>query len=376
MKVALVHYWLTGMRGGEKVLEGLCEMFPDADIYTHILVRERLSEALRKRNIQTTFIDKLPLSRRYYQAYLPLMPLALEQLDLTSYDLIISSESGPAKGIIPRPDALHVCYCHTPMRYIWDMYSTYRKNAGLMARIAMPLLSHYLRGWDALSSNRVDHFIANSKFVAARIEKYYRREATVIHPPVETKRFQPSNSHQGYYLLAGQLTEYKKPDLAVEAFNKIGYQLYVIGDGEMFERLKQQAMPNIRMMGRVDDEELVKAYRNCRALVFPGIEDFGITPVEAMASGKPVIAYHKGGVAETVVENKTGIFFEEQTVDSLLLAIKLFEEREHQFDVHGIRMHAEQYDCAQFKKQMSVVLDGKLGKGIDAFVPKDTKRLA
>lgn len=323
-KVAIVHYWLVGMRGGEKVVEALCRLYPQADIFTHVLVPERTSAALRQHRITTSFIARLPFAPKLYQRYLPLMPLALEQLDLRGYDLIISSESGPAKGIIPPPGSLHVCYCHSPMRYIWNMFHEYRDRAGLVTRLLMPLLAHYIRNWDAVSASRVDHFIANSQTVAARIRRYYRRDAEVIFPPVDVDAFSvlPENEIGDFHLMAGELVRYKRPDLAVRAFNESGEKLVVIGGGEMLAELRRIARPNVTIMGPQPFDVLKDHYARCRALIFPGEEDFGIVPVEAMASGRPVIAFGRGGATETVVDGVTGVFFETQSVEAIRAAVE------------------------------------------------------
>ena len=242
MKVALVHYWLVNMAGGEKVLEALCRLYPQADIFTHVVDREKLLPRFRQHRISTTFIDSLPASRRLYKKYLPLMPHALEQLDLTDYDLVISSESGPAKGVITRPDCLHVCYCHTPMRYLWDNWPAYMRSTGRLSRLAMRLLLPSLRQWDFLSAQRVDHFVANSRHVARRIRKYWRREAAVVHPPVDTNAFTPRAEPGGeHYLCFGRLASYKRMDLAVEVCSRLGRPLVVAGDGEMMPQLRAKA---------------------------------------------------------------------------------------------------------------------------------------
>ena len=352
-KVAIIHYWLVNMRGGERVLEALCELYPEADIYTHVLDVEAISPFLGQRNIKTTFINRLPWAKKLYQAYLPLMPLALEQLDLRGYDLVISSESGPAKGVIVGPNTLHVCYCHSPMRYLWDMYSDYLKDASLPVRLLFPLLAHYLRIWDRHSSLGVDRFIANSAFVAQRIQKCYRREAEVIYPPVAVEEFYIAEEKDDYYLLFGQLVKYKRADLAIEAFNRLGIRLVVIGDGETLPKLKKMAKSNIQFLGK-QPFGLVKQYLSrCQALIFPGVEDFGIVPVEAMASGRPVIAFAEGGALETVVENVTGLFFHQQTPESLISAIEAFEQNRAQFDPKAIRRHAEGFSKELFKLRIA-----------------------
>jgi len=352
MKVALVHYWLVGMRGGEKVLEALCDLFPHADIFTHVYDPDAISDTITKHTIRTTFIQRLPFSKRLYKKYLPLMPLALEQLDLTGYDLVISSESGPAKGVITHPSAKHICYCHTPMRYLWDMYHRYRKEAGHVTSLLMPFFSHYLRLWDQTSASRVEHFIANSSHVAARIKKYYRREAQVIHPPVNTDDFYQVNETGEYYLFVGQLVGYKRAELAIQAFNVLKKPLVVIGEGEQYKKLQAMAGSNITLMGQQPFSVLQDYYARCKALIFPGEEDFGIIPVEAMASGRPVIAYKKGGALETVVDGKTGIFFDEQSVDALIDAVIRFEKIKHEFCPETIVSYAKKFDAKIFKKNI------------------------
>lgn len=353
MKVALIHYWLITMRGGEKVLEALCELYPDADIFTHVYDPSTMSAEIRKHKVNTTFINRLPKAKTMYQSYLPLMPMALEQLDLRDYDLVISSESGPAKGVITRPGALHICYCHTPMRYVWDMYHDYRSTAGLIKKLLMPPLIHYLRMWDLASAYRVDNFIANSEFVANRIRKHYRRDAEVIHPPVDVEYFNISEKIEDYYIMFGQLTRYKRADIAVQAFNKTGKQLIIIGDGEQKEKLERLAKPNISFVGWIPDSIKKEYFRKCKALIFPGIEDFGIVPVEVMASGRPVIAFAEGGAMETVKHRETGVLFNEQTPESLNLAIDWLEKHIGTFDPEKIADHARSFAKERFKKQFT-----------------------
>lgn len=354
MKVAIVHYWLVGMRGGEKVIEALCRMYPDADVFTHVYVPEAVSDEIKRHKVTTSFIGKLPRAAKLYQRYLPLMPLALEQLDLRGYDLIISSESGPAKGIVPPPGAMHICYCHSPMRYIWNMFHEYRNRSGLITRLVMPALAHYIRNWDSVSANRVDHFIANSETVAARLHRYYRRASTVIHPPVDVDAFEvlPDGLVEDYCLMVGELVGYKRPELAVEAFNRTGRRLVVIGGGEMLAELRRIAKPNVQVLGPQPFSVLRHYYSRCRALIFPGEEDFGIVPVEAMASGRPVIAFRRGGATETVVDGMTGVFFDEQSVDALIAA----EERARSiaWDSSEIAAYASHFSTAVFEKQMAL----------------------
>lgn len=353
MKVAIVHYWLVGMRGGEKVLEALSELYPDAVLITHVCDREQISDRLKGHEIRETFIAKLPGAKKHYQKYLPLMPLALELMDLQEFDLIISSESGPAKGIVPRPDALHVCYCHSPMRYIWDHYHVYRNGAGRLARMMMPLMSHKLRIWDVSTAARVDRFVSNSNFIAKRINKFYRRDADVIYPPVSTDEFAIADNVGDHYLIAGEMVGYKRADLAVEAFNQSGRKLVVVGDGEIRSELEKKAGDNITFLGRVPFAQLKEQFATCRALVFPGEEDFGIIPVEVMASGRPVIAYGRGGALDTVIEGKSGVLFDEQTIASLNDAIDRFEADSTLIgSPEEIREFAQGFDTSVFQKKM------------------------
>jgi glycosyltransferase involved in cell wall biosynthesis len=357
MKVAIIHYWLVGMRGGEKVIEALCEMYPQADIFTHVYVPEMVSDRIRQHRIIPTFINALPRAARMYKTYLPLMPLALEQLDLRGYDLVISSESGPSKGIIPPSDALHVCYCHTPMRYIWNMYHDYRDGAGRLTRLMMPPLAHYLRMWDVTSAARVDSFIANSTTVARRIRRYYGADSVVIHPPVDTNAFSavaPSELSDSY-LMAGELVSYKRPDLAVRAFNDMKLKLVVIGGGEMLDEVRRLAGPTVTVMGSQPFEVLKQHYARCRALIFPGEEDFGMVPVEAMASGRPVIAFGRGGATETVADGITGVFFAEQTVEAIVSAVKRLAAAD--IDSAKIAAHASQFGREPFFSKMRAHID-------------------
>ena len=360
LKVAIVHYWLVHMRGGEKVIEALCGLFPHADIFTHVYVPSAVSPLIRAHKVTTSFIGAVPLAPRLYKRLLPLMPMALEQLDLRGYDLIISSESGPAKGVVPPPGALHICYCHSPMRYIWNMYHDYRERTGFLTRAAMSPLAHYLRTWDAVSSMRVHHFVANSRTVSRRIAVYYRRESDVIFPPVDTAAFAPAapSAPADYYLMAGELVAYKRPDIAVKAFNVSGRRLVVVGGGEMLNALRRIASPNVTLLGPQPFDVLRRCYAECRALIFPAEEDFGIVPVEAMASGRPVIAFNKGGATETVVDGETGLFFADQTAEALNEAVERFEATE--FDPVRIRGHAAAFDIAVFQSRMRAYIDEKL----------------
>ncbi|HEU6438714.1 MAG TPA: glycosyltransferase [Nitratidesulfovibrio sp.] len=364
MKVAIIHYWFVGMRGGEKVVEALCRMYPQADIFTHVVDRTRLSRELLAHNIRTTFIGRLPGATRHYKKFLPLMPLALEQLDLRGYDLVISSESGPAKGVLTRADTPHVCYCHSPMRYLWDFYQDYLEEAGWFMRGMMRPWFHYLRMWDAVSAMRVDRCVANSRTVAARIRKHWRRDAVVVTPPVEVDAFAAAApappANDAPYLCLGQLVGYKRVDLAVRACTATNRPLVVAGEGEMRRALEAVAGPSVRFAGRLDDEAMRAIYASSRALLFPGEEDFGMVPVEAMASGRPVIAYGRGGALETVVDGETGLFFGEQSVDALVAALDRFEHAEHQFDPARIAAHARNFGEERFRAEFGAVVEEAL----------------
>ncbi|WP_156679497.1 glycosyltransferase [Sphingomonas profundi] len=361
-RVAIVHYWLVGMRGGERVLERLIHLFPQADIFTHVYVPERVSAAIRARPVRTSFIQRLPGAARHYQKYLPLMPMALEQLDLRGYDLVISSESGPAKGVIAAPDALHVCYCHSPMRYLWDHYHDYRESAGGLARAAMPWMFHRLRGWDVTSAARVDRFVANSGFIRQRIARAWRRDADIVHPPVAVDLFAPAAQRDAHYLWVGQMTPYKRADVALETFNRLGLPLLMIGEGEMLETLRRRARPNVTILPRVDLAGLTRAYARSRALIFTAEEDFGIVPVEAMASGTPVLAYGRGGARDSVVADVTGRFFDAQTADCLVDAVEALEQWLPHFDPLAAVAHARRFAPERFDEGMMRVIGAAAGQ--------------
>jgi glycosyltransferase involved in cell wall biosynthesis len=350
MKVALIHYWLVGMRGGEKVLEVLCELYPEADIFTLVANPEKLSPTIRKHKITTSFLQNMN-GVKNYQKMLPLMPMALESFDVTGYDLIISSEAGPAKGIIPGPDSMHVCYCHSPMRYIWDLYPQYYANAGKLTKFFMRLTTPWLRSWDVTTSLRVDHFIANSDYVGKRIKKFYRRDYDVIHPPVDAGRFSISATPGDYYICAGQITPYKKIEIAVEAFTRMNLPLLVLGSGAT-PKLKKMAGKTVKFLDGVDDKTMQQHFSNCRALIFPGVEDFGIVPLEVMASGRPVIAFGRGGALETVVDGQTGYIFPEQTVESLITAVERMQATHTRFDPEVLRAHALTFERSLFKERL------------------------
>ncbi len=362
-KVAIVHDWLTGMRGGEKCLEVFCEIFPRADVYTLFHIPGSVSPLIERMPIRTSFIQKLPFAEKRYRTYLPLFPMAIERFDLKQYDFVLSCSHCVAKGIIPSPDSLHICYTLTPVRYAWDMYDEY---FGQTRNRMIPFFIHYLRIWDVTSSDRVDHFLCASKHVENRIKKFYRREAEVIHPPVETHRFRIQGKRDDFFLIVSSLTPYKKIDLAIKAFNHLGYPLRIIGVGPEKKRLRAMARSNVAFLGWQPDEVVADCYSNCRALVFPGEEDFGIVPIEAMASGRPVIAYRRGGALETVVSYHeksnvegtapTGLFFHEPTVESLMEAVERFLRVEREFDPASIRNHALQWDREIFRDKIKKVV--------------------
>ena len=362
MKTAIVHYWLLNMRGGEKVIEAFLEMFPKADIYTHVYVPTSMPKSITSNSVYTSYIQKLPFSKKLYQKYMPLMPRALCDFNLQKYDLIISSESGPAKGVIPNPNAYHICYCHSPMRYLWDMYHDYFRKSTPLTRFFMKRLVPGLRLWDIASSNLVDCFIANSNYVAKRIKRYYNRDSIVVYPPVDIEKY---NSIEriplDFYLFFGQLTDYKRADIAIEACIASGRKLVVAGSGmnkKLIKMYKKSGLVTFR--GRISDEEILELYACARALLFPGIEDFGIIPVEANAAGCPVIAYRKGGVLDTIKENVTGIFFDEQNCDSLIKALDKFESIEDIFKERSpFNIHVQQFSRNSFKENIHTIIARK-----------------
>lgn len=357
LKIALVHDWLTGMRGGEKVLEVLCELFPNATLFTLLHNKGSVSPTIEKMIIRTSIIQHFPKSVSRYQYYLPFMPCAIERFDMSEYDVVISSSHAVAKGVMVRKNATHICYCHTPMRYIWDQYENYfgKIQSGIPTRMAMSLFRRYLQKWDVKSSSRVNYFIANSKNVQERIKRIYNRESDVVYPPVETSRFKISQNDGEYFLIVSALVPYKRIDIAVDAFNDIGARLVIVGVGSELEKLKKLANPNIEFHGWASDHKLADYYENCKALIFPGEEDFGIVPLEAMASGKPVIAFAKGGALETVIENQTGIFFNDQNKESLVDAVKRFDIKK--LHPNHIQLHALEFDRNIFKEKLKTYIE-------------------
>lgn len=357
MKIAIVHDWLTGMRGGEKVLEAMLELFPDADLYTLFHVKGSVSKTIEKQKITTSFLQKFPLLSSHYRYYLPLFPKAIERLKIKKYDLLISSSHCVAKGITKEAGIPHICYCYTPMRYLWiktDDYFQKKKNP--ISQIAFSGISSYLKTWDLDSNKKVDRFIAISHAVSGRIQRYYQRTADIIYPPVETDQFFISKEIKNDYLIVSALVPYKKIDLAIHAFNKLGYPLTIVGDGPEKDTLRKIAKKNIVFLGWQSQDHLARLFSHSRAFIFPGEEDFGIAPVEAMASGRPVIAYAGGGALETVTE-ETGILFKEQTIDSLIEAILLFEKEKTWFHSEEIRRQALKFDKEIFKEKLRVYVE-------------------
>ncbi len=351
MRVAIVHYWLTGMRGGEKVVEALCRLLPEADLFTLFYDPEKVSPLIRSRRVTASFLNPL---RRFYRSLLPLMPIALEHFDLRDYDLVISSESGPAKGVLTGSNTRHVCYCHTPMRYLWDLYPAYLHEwtRSRIKRAVIAPFANYLRLWDFAAAARVDEFVANSNNVRKRIWKTYRRDARVIHPPVAVESFRCEPA-EDYYLIVSELVAYKRLDVAVRLFSRTGRKLRVVGDGPEFRRLRQAARPTVEFCGRVSDDELHRLYARCRAFLMPGEEDFGITAVEAIASGKAVIALGRGGVLE-IVPPGGAFLYDSPGEDSLERAIQAFEAAEIPSPL--LQAAAARFSEAEFDKQMREVL--------------------
>lgn len=362
MRIALVHDYLVQYGGAERVLEAFSELFPYAPIYTLIHDREAMRGMFAEKRIYTSFLQKLPFARKRHRLFPPLMPLAIEEFDFRRYDIVLSDSSSYAKGIITRPETLHVCYMHTPMRYAWDDCQKYTQDFGFpeMIRKLVPFFMNPIRLWDKASADRVDHFLANSQFVAKRIKKYYRKEAMVIHPPVNVDRFYVSAVRKDYFLMVGRLIAYKRHDIAIAAFNRLGLPLKIIGRGPEIERLKNLAGPTIEFLGRVSEEELAQYYAECRGFVFPQEEDFGIVAIEAMASGKPLIAYRGGDIPEHVEEGKSGLFFNEQTSEAIMDAVQRFDP--DAFDPQHIRERALAFDKERFKAKIKDYIENALSE--------------
>jgi glycosyltransferase involved in cell wall biosynthesis len=356
VRVAIVHHWLVTQGGGERVLEALASMFPDADIFTLIANSKAIPASLRGRRITQSFLGRIPSHGRFHRHFLPLYPLAVEQLDLRGYDLVITSDAGPMKGVLVAPGALHICYCHSPMRYIWNQYHEYRDQLSGLAKYAFSASAHYVRAWDFAAAQRVSLFAANSVNVANRIRHYYSRPSLVLYPPVDTSYARLEASVDDSYLAVGRLVAYKRMDLLIAACNRLGRRLRIIGVGPEERRLRALAGKSIEFLGYVDNEVLWSEYARCRALLFAAEEDFGMAPVEAQACGRPVIAYGKGGALESIASERgmvaqgcaTGLFFHEQTVGAVCDTILDFEKKERDFDPVFISDWAKRFDSAYF----------------------------
>ena len=355
MKVALVHDFLVRFGGAERVLKVLSEMYPEAPIFTLFYDEKRVGQFFDKERIRASRLQKLPrFMRKRYRIFVKSFPRLMEEFDFEDYDLVISSNTAYSHGIVTALDTKHLCYCHSPMRYAWDWTNEYREEngvRGLKAALYAPLLKG-LREWDMVAADRPDLYVANSENVRGRIRKYYKQEAKVIYPPIDVKRFRVSESHEGYFLILSSLTPYKKIDLAVQLFNKIGRKLVIIGEGPDRARLEEIAGDNIDFLGFKDDDTVREYMENCRALIFPGEEDFGMTPVEAMACGKPVLAYGKGGLTETVISGKTGEFFFEPNVESMEDGLARLLANERFYRPRAIRRHALQFSRDEFERKM------------------------
>lgn len=403
MKTAIIHEWLVNYAGSEKVLEQIIRLFPEADLYALFdFLPDSEKGFILNKNVNTSFIQKLPLAKRKYRSYLPLMPFAIEHFDLSKYDVIISSSHSVAKGIRKSPKQLHICYCHTPMRYIWDLQNQYLKEVGLdrgLRGVIVKAVFNRIRKWDVSTSRTVDYFIANSDYIKNRIKRAYERNATVVYPPVDIENFQLSDKKENYFLAVSRMVPYKKVDLIVEAFSEMGLPLVVIGDGPDFQKVKKKAKKNIEFLGYLKGDNLGAYMQKARALIFAAEEDFGIVPVEAQACGTPVIAFGRGGVTETVIPFQnteqrpvlneaegtqtcpeefdrgslevrsrrntdnlahTGIFFYEQTPEALINAVKKFMAIENKFNPYEIRKNAEKFNIERFRKEYGSFVNGRI----------------
>jgi glycosyltransferase involved in cell wall biosynthesis len=360
MKVALVHDWMNQIGGAEDVLESLVSLHPEAPLFTSLYDAERMPASWTQWDIHTSFIDRLPFAHKKQQLYFPLYPTAFEQFDFTGFDLVLSNKSGFCHGIITEPETMHICYCLTPTRYVWR-YHQYaeQENLGRLVRFGLQPFLTYLRMWDRTAADRVDHFIAISTEVRGRIAKIYQREAPIIYPPVDTSRFEPASGVGDYYLVVGRLVPYRRLDILIEAFNELDRPLVIAGTGRDKERLTAMAGPNTTFLGFVSDEELPDLMARCRAFIFPGEEDFGIAPIQAMAAGRPVIAYGAGGSKETVISG-TGCLFAEQSVPAIIEAVESFDP--DSVSSAFIRAHAETFDVSVFKSKITSFIEKKLAE--------------
>ncbi len=362
--IAVVHDWLVNYSGAEKVLEHILNIYPDADLFSTVeFLPEDLKWYIKNKKVNTSFIQKLPFARKKYRSYLPLMPFAIEQLDLTKYDIVISSSYAVAKGVITHVNQTHICYCHSPMRYAWDLYHQYLFEANLSKGIKgffAKFFLHYIRMWDYTTAGRVDYFIANSHYVAKRIRKTYNKEAAVIYPPVDVEAFKLQEEKEDFYLVASRMVPYKKIDLIVEAFSKMPHRkLVVVGEGPDYKKVKANATSNVSLLGYVSFDDLKVYMQKAKAFIIAADEDFGITAVEAQACGTPVIAYRKGGVRESVMEGKTGAFFDEQSCDSIISAVENFEKNSLLLKPKEIRENAFKFSITNFCHQFETFVTAK-----------------
>ena len=368
LRVAVVHDWLVSYAGAERVLAEILRVLPAADLFS---VVDFLSDADRAllggRRPTTTFVQRLPGARARYRSYLPLMPLAVEQLDVSAYDVVVSSSHAVAKGVLTGPDQLHLCYCHSPIRYAWDLQHEYLRQTGLTRGVrgaAARYLLHRMRAWDLGTANGVDHFVANSAFVARRIHKVYRRDATVIHPPVDVDAFTPAGPRGSHYVTASRFVPYKRVDLIVEAFASMPErELVVIGEGPEDARIRRRAAPNVRLLGHQPFDVLRRELRSARAFVFAAVEDFGILPLEAQAAGTPVIAYGRGGAAETIrgldATTPTGVLYDEQSAAGIVDAVRAFEAATPAIESDACRANAERFSADRFRRELGAYLDAR-----------------
>lgn len=351
-RVAIVHDWLVNYAGADRVVEQMHELFPDAPIYTLVYDPKAFPEQFRQFDIRTTYIQKIPFAAKLYKNLLPLMPGAFERLDMSEYDIVISSCTCCSKGIITRPDALHICYCNTPTRYVWNFYPEYMRNAGFFKRLLIPGMIHKIRMWDYLAAQRVDYFIGNSTEVVRRIQKYYRRDAVVIHPAVHMNTEPLADHPEDYYLMVGRFAYYKRFDLGIQACKRLGKRLIVVGGGDEEKKLRSMQGDGIEFKGVLSDAEIRELYLHAKALIFPGEEDFGIIPVEAQSAGCPVLAYGRGGALDTVLNGKTGRFFDDQSVDAVCACIECFEKEHVSYTRAQIREHAMQFSEERFRQKL------------------------
>jgi len=362
LKTAIISDWLTTYAGAERCVESFFNIFPGAKSFALVdfLNNKEREIILKNKQSEVSFIQYLPFAKKYFRYYLPLFSYAVESFDLREYDLILSSSHSVAKNVLTTSEQIHICYCHTPMRYAWDMYYEYTEELHFIKRVIAKYFLHKIRVWDIASLNRVDYFIANSKFIQQRIKNVYHRESTVIYPPVDVERFKLCEEKEDYYVAFSRLVPYKKIDLIVEAFNKNGLKLKVVGTGPQIDKIKALASLNVEILGYQNDEAIVKIIQRAKALVFGAIEDFGIVPVEAQACGTPVICLNQGGTAETVIDGVTGIYFEEQSVTSINSAIHRFKKSSHYFNPKQIRDHALQFSKQRFEKEIYAFIHAKM----------------